>query len=154
MTRRKRRDQVRIIYQGVPLNGVVALKLRMQNSIDKRQNEILELSAIEAAKRMQRLTPFKTGVARSNWSVARDGENPPFDDSKLGRGWPVDTTGLFGIFGQGPVMIRNRTPYIIDLEFGSSRQAPNGMMRITVPELPLITKSIARSTRGKAVIKK
>lgn len=58
-------------------------------------------------------TPVRTGYAKSRWTV---------DVSKDAEG-----------FVQGE--ITNDAPYIIFLEMGSSDQAPNGMIQISLAEI-------------------
>lgn len=82
----------------------------------------------EALRRMQRRTPVDTGYARSRW---------------LSSG-----SGL-------AYRITNDAEYIVALEFGHSRQAPSGMVRVTGMEWQAIVaaearKAFARPQGGRA----
>ena len=98
--------------------------------ISKILEDVFEVSteaAIAAAIEMKDLTPRLTGRAASNWWVASEGHQPPYDPSRIGD-HPVDTSGL--VDPSRDTIIGNETPYLPDLELGSSDQAPHGMMRL------------------------
>lgn len=76
----------------------------------------------EVFKRIKERTPVRTGRCKSNWDMT---------DHSEGRGTS------YRIF--------NPTPYVSFLENGHSRQAPEGMVRPTLQELPEI---IALVTHG------
>ena len=71
--------------------------------------------ANEALARIMNKTPVDTGRARAGWRVAKTG--------KL----------KFTVF--------NTVHYIIYLEFGHSKQAPRGMVAITIQELKRLYES-------------
>jgi hypothetical protein len=80
-------------------------------------------------------TPVDTGRARDNWFMTL---NAPSSDYNAHPGLPhgaaiaphapenIDPTG------NEPVYIVNNTPYIEQLEAGSSTQAPSGMVELAV----------------------
>jgi hypothetical protein len=78
-----------------------------------------------------RLSPVKTGRFRNNWNVAKGEVNKSTND---GTGDP--TAGLQSVVDSlttgGVVYITNSLPYAIRLEYGWSKQAPQGMVRVTV----------------------
>ncbi len=84
-------------------------------------------------------TPVDTGLARSSWHVQlNDRALPPARPHSVGAhvAWSgaVDkgTAALAGM-GLGDVAyILNNLPYIKALEYGHSKQAPRGMVRITL----------------------
>ncbi len=77
----------------------------------------------EFLKRLKRRTPVLTGQARDGW------------ESQLN----TDNTVTF----------TNDVPYIGKLENGSSTQAPNGMLKVTVEEAPQIAKLAAARVQKK-----
>jgi hypothetical protein len=100
-------------------------------------------------------TPVDTGRARASWNISRgtiDLSNVPDTDGKtLGvaeiegrhaeqiaklKGAKLIAEGALGkAYLIEPIYITNNLPYIIFLEGGSSQQAPNGMVAITVAEI-------------------
>jgi len=77
-----------------------------------RTEQIIDAFITETLVTVRARTPIDTGNARSGWQ-----RTPP---------------GL-SEFGT-PQEIFNEVPYILKLEYGSSRQAPEGMARITAAE--------------------
>lgn len=80
--------------------------------IKHRTEQILDAFVTETLVTVRSRTPIDTGNARSRW------ERTPAGLAAIG------TTFEIG----------NDAPYIVDLEFGKSRQAPAGMARITAAE--------------------
>ena len=90
--------------------------------------------SLDALGRVVEKTPVDTGRARANWQVGID--NAPEGEVPIGtdpRG-----NGLAALTALRPnrvVYISNNVEYIVPLEEGSSNQAPNGMVAVTLEEL-------------------
>lgn len=69
---------------------------------------------------------FIARVAQETLEVAR--KNTPIDKGNARRGWRLESS-----FQQKRIV--NRVPYIIPLEEGHSKQAPNGILGPTVREI-------------------
>lgn len=102
---------------------------------------IIRKIALEALSRIVLRTPVDTGRARGNWFVQIGGEGVEVTTE-------VDPTGAVTIASGGAVIgtyqqakgfpvisIYNNLPYINRLEHGWSKQAPAGMVAVTVTEL-------------------
>lgn len=105
-------------------------------------------------------TPVDTGRARAGWGVSIDTpiiiqptgyDNKASKKSKGATGADYEAAyhasnfampDLSAIDGTQQVYILNSVEYIEALEDGSSRQAPNGMVRISVAELELEIETI------------
>lgn len=75
-------------------------------------------------------TPVKTGRARANWFMAEGAPRIETTDSKSPQVYsPGDFTGTSVIY------ITNSLPYIVPLEYGHSKQAPAGMVRVAMAEM-------------------
>lgn len=80
-------------------------------------------------------TPVKDGYARGGWYVtlgapSGSAQRPPDKD-----GANTILAGIMALRGASPfkdVFISNNVPYIEDLENGSSGQAPEGMIRVSL----------------------
>lgn len=82
-------------------------------------------------------SPVDTGRFRANWVATF--QNPSFRTTT-----ETDKSGQYTIktgeatinrsYGDYPIFIMNSLPYAIPLEYGHSKQAPVGMVRITVTE--------------------
>ena len=93
-------------------------------------------------------TPVDTGRARSNWNLSEESKvdwrsYPEYEDLKKidwprGRDMRYPRRGRKGRFsvrrGSQDIVITNITEYIEALENGWSKQAPNGMVAVTVAE--------------------
>jgi len=89
---------------------------------------------LEALSRIVLKTPVDTGRARGNWQTT---VNTSPDDEKLSSDPVADGLGAIAkVPDFAIVYITNNVPYIVYLESGTvSKQAPQGMVAITVEEL-------------------
>lgn len=94
--------------------------------------------AVEALNRIVQKTPVDTGRARGNWQVSINGFPNDAVETKDASGGGVISEGANHLTGLSPfsvVYITNNLPYITLLENGSSQQAANGMVAVTMAEL-------------------
>lgn len=112
-------------------------KFAARTEVEMKQ--VVQKIAMEAFGRVILRTPVDTGRARANWGCTigspRSG-GPTEDTDKSGaatRSAVSDTVQQFP--GDGSVFLTNSLPYINELENGSSRQMPSGMVRATVAEM-------------------
>lgn len=101
-------------------------------------------------KKVVQRTPVDTGSARQNWIVSLNGGSLAYNPDAV-KGGRVMSKGLSVISsakGDESITIQNNTPYIGKLEYGGygpnsksgktvngfSRQAPHGMVGITMQE--------------------
>lgn len=78
----------------------------------RRSGQVMDHFATDILVTTRSRTPILTGLARSGWQKIPEG------------------SGEWG----GEWVIGNAVPYIVPLEYGHSKQAPAGMLRITVEE--------------------
>lgn len=81
-------------------------------------------------------TPVDTGRARSNWHVSIGA--PDIGESEPDSVEATISAGTGVISGANPfgvIYISNGLPYIQALEFGHSKQAPAGMVRLTLDQV-------------------
>lgn len=92
----------------------------------------LKKISLEALKRIVEKTPVDTGRARGGWQVSF--KSPSFGE---GGGDPINTgsSQILGLKDPVAVFISNNVEYIIYLEDGTSSQAPEGMVALTIEEL-------------------
>lgn len=96
-------------------------------------------------------TPVDTGNARAGWQ-------PALNHLPAAMMVSPDPTGLSSISeanlvarsteGGRYVCTINNVKYILELEYGSSQQAPNGMVRITLAQADDIAKANIAKVRG------
>lgn len=118
-------------------------------------NAVIRKVAFDLGARIIMRTPVDTGRARANWVLGIgaptildatdkiDSHKAPVNSRGLGRSI-AKTELLQGLAGfdatEGKtIYITNSVPYIGRLEYGSSKQAPQGMVRLTAAEFLNIT---------------
>ncbi len=112
--------------------------------------------ALEFLKRVIQRTPKDTSRAAAGWLPFMDaqGVSLGLNGEGVAEG---RSEGEFQVrTGARPrVVIINRVPYIFRLEFGHSKQAPNGMVRITMREMRAgnVHGEIAAEEAGKVIRK-
>ena len=79
-------------------------------------------------------TPVDTGNARVNWRVAVNSIDTAYLPG-LVRSTSRDMSAITNFSIGDYIAISNSTPYIVYLENGSSRQAPNGMVAVTLVDM-------------------
>lgn len=88
-------------------------------------------------------TPVDEGRARGGWQVSADAPvtNDTGRKDKSGRG-PIAEVEAAAKASDGdtPLFLSNSVPYIVPLEEGSSKQAPQGMVRRNVARFGRIVK--------------
>ena len=89
---------------------------------------------LDAWTKLSRRTPVDTGRARASWivSVNEPGGGPPL---LPGNYPPPAAPGVDGIDGSTAIFVTSNLIYMEALENGHSKQAPKGMVRITVAEI-------------------
>ena len=111
---------------------------RFADSVPEKIIPLHKKIGLEALRRVVLKTPVDTGRARGNWQVS-------IGDPALTMLEAADRTGsdtiaigtaqLENLKAYETIFLTNNVPYIIYLEEGSSKQAPAGMVKMTVDEL-------------------
>ena len=99
--------------------------------------------AFELLNRVTFKTPVDTGRARANWQVEVDQIPSGVVDKTDKGGSSTLNNGAAAIGTLKPgdfkvVFIANNLPYIVPLENGSSQQAPQGMLAVSIEEVEQI----------------
>jgi hypothetical protein len=110
---------------------------KLAYQIDRFQRQL----TMSAFRRILERTPVDTGRARASWNISRgtpDESIPP-----EGYYGPAAAFGKVGALTPSPqrlddIHISTNLDYVADLETGTSKQAPQGMLAITVAELKLL----------------
>ncbi len=95
-------------------------------------------------------TPVDTGRARGNWFPSFDTPSTEITSktSKLGAESIIRTVQKVSeLTTDKSFFLTNNLPYIVVLENGSSTQAPNGMVAITVNEFQRVVNEQANKNR-------
>jgi len=95
---------------------------------------VLRKVSFDIAESLIKMSPVDTGRFRANWFVgigSANGATNTGTDKTGGRTLARIQTSLSVAKAQKPVFITNSLPYAQRLEYGWSKQAPAGMVRVT-----------------------
>ena len=114
-------------------------------------DHVLRAVTLELAKDVIQSTPVDEGTARNGWFSGVN-KNPGGRRAAKKTGQAaLDQLGRevekFHV-GDKFTLI-NRIPYILKLEYGGSKQAPNGMLRRSIRRAKLVLRRKALETQGK-----
>lgn len=107
--------------------------------------------ALEALARLMQKTPVDTGHARGNWFVQEDEASSAEVEGRMEAQARAEGAVVISDFDirDHELHLTNNVPYIERLENGWSKQAPQGMAKLTVEELRGVSDRIAvRLNRG------
>lgn len=119
----------------------------------KRIEAVAKDSTTEAFHRVIDRSPRKTGAFVGNWNVGDGGAkfDPSVTDLAAMLTKSLVTTAVLQSPLGGRVRLFNPAPYGMKLEFGHSKQAPQGMVRITAAEWPAIVAEKAGEAKAGGV---
>lgn len=115
--------------------------------VEVKTEDILQTSTYLIGKEVVTLSPVDTGLFKGNWQLTIDA---PTDHSlvrydKDGTQVLSDMSRVVRTFTPGQIAyIQNTVEYGYDLEYGSSNQAPDGMVRITEAKFQMIVDQAIR----------
>lgn len=100
---------------------------------------VVQKISMEAFKRIILRTPVDTGRARANWGCTIGSPRTPVQlDSTDKPGGPTTAAMMAEVQkfnGDGRLFMVNNLPYIHELENGSSKKSPQGMVRVSMEEV-------------------
>ncbi len=118
---------------------------RFAKRIDVNLGRVVKRTAFRLFDKIVRRTPVDTGRARASWdmSVGSPGGHVQLEiprDRKLSPSQATSTAmshrlSDYGIERLEPIYIYNNVEYIGKLEYGHSRQAPHGMVQVSLAEV-------------------
>jgi len=110
---------------------------------------VMKKVALDCYIRVAMRTPVDTGRARGGWQMSGSGigsgDSGALDPTPTGTPNPGFAGADVSSIGEEGAFIFNNVVYIIPLEYGHSKQAPAGMVRVTVAEF---NEMIAAATAG------
>lgn len=130
------------------LEGSFAAQLQaFGDLVQEEADQVFRIVATEVGQSVINLTPVDTGRALSNWNA---GINSP-DDTYRETEDPMDSQTSSRLAGEFSALkfgdtayVTNATPHIPFLEYGSSKQAPHGMVRVTLAKFDNIVQDAVR----------
>ena len=116
---------------------------KFAKSIGVKTEIAIKKIALQTFTGVVKKTPVDTGRARAGWVIGvEQPRNSPFilgeaklSASEIGSRAAIEIASLSRITPFSTVFISNNLPYIEVLEEGSSKQAPEGMVAVTLTEV-------------------
>ncbi len=99
-----------------------------------RQKTFMRRIAADLFRRVVERTPVDTGRARANWDLTINNPSDRLDIDDFGQPVLVPPA-IAQITGKEKIYLVNNLPYIERLEHGWSKQAPAGMVRLSMAEI-------------------
>lgn len=103
-------------------------------SLDLAVDIVMRRLTLDAWGRLTKRTPVDTGRARASWGISQ-AELPGGPPIPPGEHAAPTDPDVSGIDGKSMVFVSSNLVYMERLENGHSKQAPKGMVRITVAEI-------------------
>lgn len=104
---------------------------RFIKKTDLAADVVVRKVALQVYAGVTKKTPVDTGRARANWNMSVGSVDYSVDEEAT----KVQRPALKKGDGEKAIYITNNLPYIQVLEEGSSTQAPNGMVEVTLNEV-------------------
>jgi len=110
---------------------------RFENLTLEQHAQLIKKVAFQLLALIVQKNPVKTGRSQNNWQVAVDtaAGNASIDGGSVSA---VESAGLVELANVKPfstVILYNNVEYIVFLEDGSSTQAPQGMVQLSIIEV-------------------
>lgn len=108
---------------------------RVAKNIDRLVILVQQKVALQLLTGVVNMTPVLTGRARGNWQVTIGAPTTAAVERTDKDGGPTISEGsatIQSITTLGTIYLTNNLPYIVELEKGSSKQAPQGMVQVTL----------------------
>ena len=101
-------------------------------------------------------TPVDTSFVRNSWYISYNdpgATQPPRALDRTGQTGLGDIgLRLVGARAGGVIYLMNGTAYILPLEYGHSRQAPAGMVRIVLSNAQALVNTVIREMRSRGAL--
>jgi len=118
------------------------------NRTNRRASEVQRGVALQLTSSVITRTPVDTGRARGNWNAEINRADNSTSDTRTASDAERQARQASDEFTPGTVLfLTNALPYIRELEYGSSRQSPSGMVRVTAEEFAQAVRRAARNVR-------
>ncbi len=118
-----------------------ALK-RFMKKVEMAPGTIAKRIALELFTSIVQMTPVDTGRARASWTIAVGEPNRSIKPVGIYGDALAESVSIavstLALYGRNPkerllsIWISNNLPYIVELEHGSSRKAPRGMVAVSL----------------------
>ena len=112
------------------------LRRFLDSTVPEKVKAVRDKIAFDALSGVVQKTPVDSGALRGNWFVDVNKVNTETDMSRrAGTAISNGNAAIQAAPTYAQITVTNSLPYVRAIEYGSSKQAPSGMLRVTVAEL-------------------
>lgn len=119
---------------------------KFAKATDLELETVVRKVAFDLYKGITQKTPVDTGRAKGNWNIGLGTIDSSVNQSATST--PQGQVGFANLpregAGKRPIYITNNLPYINKLENGSSKQAPTGMVALTMSSIQRSMRNVVR----------
>tara|TARA_R110002012_G_scaffold77165_1_gene195041 strand:+ start:640 stop:1011 length:372 start_codon:yes stop_codon:yes gene_type:complete len=112
---------------------------KFAKTTDLELETVVRKVAFDVYKGITQKTPVDTGRAKANWNIGLGAIDSSITENTTFTALPLPKGS-----GKRPIYITNNLPYIGKLENGSSKQAPTGMVRLTMSSIQRSISNVIR----------
>lgn len=131
--------------------GEFALSLaKFAEAAPEQARDVVRKVSIDVLTKVVLRSPVDTGRFRANWntSFGAPSYRVTTNTDRTGQGAILRGKATIGrAYGDNDIYITNALPYAQRLEYGYSKQAPAGMVRVTVTEFQTYVDNAVRSVK-------
>jgi hypothetical protein len=98
---------------------------------------IVQRITLDLFGRITKRTPVDTGRARASWDIKEGSPSSFTPPAGASKGTADVTAAIGGLDGEKVVFITSTLDYMQYLEKGSSKQAPSGMVLLSIAEIEI-----------------
>lgn len=108
-------------------------------------SKVAKRIGLDLFAKIVRKTPVDTGRARGSWNISvNEADRTVLPPAPPGDVYPPPSIGALDVRLNESIVISNNLPYIVELEKGHSKQAPNGMVALSIEEVQLKMDALMR----------
>ena len=125
-----------------------AFKARLAQRVKAASDKLDKLPvavAFEVAASLIKKSPVDTGRFRSSWRIAVGAADRTVTTLPTVDALSFGANSIRDMVPGETIYVTNSLPYSRRLEYGHSKQAPHGMVRITLAEAPALLKRALRA---------
>lgn len=128
---------------------------KWRKKAESRLADFLREFTLDVAQEIVERNPVKTGFSRASWYVTLGGA-PGSHPQQPAAAAQVNYSGVFATLSatlqnvkpSDTIWLSNNASYIQKLEYGGSKQAPEGMVRITLSRAEVIAAGVLARLKG------
>ena len=121
---------------------------KIQLHLTQKTSQVLVLLMAETDARLKMKSPVDTGRFRASWTIGVGQPDPSVASAAEAGKVASPEPGIHAITVVQTYYHANSLPYARRIEYGWSKQAPSGVVRLTAAEVPQIIEALVKQVGG------